>query len=66
MNRALLSITPDMLRERLMLPAGTVIDGATWDPRVRTIVLSVVHPDFPDVPDFHHAPEARIEVRWLP
>jgi hypothetical protein len=63
-KRGLLKLTPEFICQQLMLPRGTVIDGATWDIVDRTIVLSVQHDSLSDVPDRHHAPLVMARTTW--
>jgi hypothetical protein len=64
MKRALVKVLPEYLVERLSLPDDTDIDGVTWDPSDRTIVLSVRHQDLPDVPERYLAPVVKFKSVW--
>ena len=46
MKYALCRVTPELMAQCLALPEGSTVDGATWDPIDRTIVLSVQHESF--------------------
>jgi hypothetical protein len=62
-GRARVRILEGLLVERLMLPAGTVIRGAEFDPIDMSLVLVVEHHSLPDVPEGAMAPDATVVVR---
>ena len=66
MKYALCKVSPELLCDKLPLPHGTEIDGATWDPTDRTVVLSVRHDDLPDVLPSRVAPfiTPHLTVEW--
>lgn len=64
MKRGIMKITPESLADRLALPSGTEIDSASWDPIDRTITLSVLHPELPEVPNRMAAPFVTPRVSW--
>ena len=63
MKRAIVYLSPDLVAERLMLPAGSVIRGAEWDSRYGVVVLCVEHPDLPDVQPHEPAMTVTYTVR---
>jgi hypothetical protein len=64
MKRGLFKVTPEELVLVLKLPLDTEIDSAVWDPIDRTIVLSVLHPELPEVYPRQLGPFVKTKTVW--
>lgn len=64
-KRALVALSTELLADRLQLPDGTRISGASWDLLTRCVVLEVEHDEFSDVPREHQAMYVRYRTRWV-
>ena len=66
MRRALVRLSPELVRERLQLPDNSDVIGATWDTACHCLLLSVISPEFPDMQRDHHAPIVTYSVtsKW--